>query len=310
MEKYTLVTRNSKLALAQSNHIKSILEKRFDLEIEILGITSEGDRNLSDSLMKIGGKGLFVKNLEESLLAGESDFVVHSLKDMPMELPEGLEMIAIPERVSVEDAFVSPKYKTIDDLPKGATVGTSSMRRGGQLLFYRRDLKIKPLRGNLDTRLQKLHDGNFDAIVLASAGLERMGYQHQISSTIPMRISLPAVGQGALAIECNSKSPIAKYLKEINNEEISCCVSAERAFAKVFNAGCQAPIASYARIINGSIAIQGRVIAHDGKRIIQNTLSGNIEQAVELGENLAMDLISKGADILVENSKEFIKNMM
>lgn len=298
----SIASRESALALWQSEHIKARLEALYpDLKVHINGMTTQGDKILDVPLAKIGGKGLFVKELETALINGQSDIAVHSMKDVPMEFPEGLELAVICERENPFDAFVSNHYQSVDELPQGAVVGTSSLRRHSQLVAQRPDLIIKSLRGNVNTRLAKLDAGEFDAIILAASGLIRLGFQARIKSTLNADQSLPAVGQGALGIECRSEDEAIKtLLKPLSHQESEYCVKAERAMNHYLHGGCQVPIAGYATLDGSTLTLSGLVASLDGKTVIRACLSAEVEQAETLGVNVAKALLAQGAGPLLE----------
>ncbi|WP_333653833.1 hydroxymethylbilane synthase [Dissulfurispira sp.] len=306
--KIVIGTRGSKLALWQAEWIKSELKKlNPDLEIELNKIKTTGDKILDVPLAKVGGKGLFVKEIEEALLKGEADIAVHSMKDVPTDFPEGLHLAVITKREDPRDAFLSrisnfkfqiPNFR---DLPQGATIGTSSLRRSCQLLSIRPDLKIEQLRGNLDTRLRKLDEGQFDAIILAAAGVKRLGWSERITEVLPPEISLPAIGQGAVGIECRIKDEfINNLIAPLNHLETSICVRAERAFLKKLEGGCQVPIAAYARLIDGRVVMDGLVGSVSGDRIVEGRIEGTPNDAENLGIKLAKDLLSRGAKEILD----------
>jgi len=309
-----IATRGSKLALWQANWIKAAIEKENpDITVDLKKIKTTGDKILDVPLAKVGGKGLFVKEIEEALLSNSADLAVHSMKDVPTALPEGLHLVSICKREDPRDAFVSQiqenstgetifKIPDFDNLPEGATVGTSSLRRMCQLLKVRPDLKISQLRGNLDTRVRKLDEGQFDAIIVAAAGMKRLDMANRITQKLPVDISLPAIAQGAVGIECRTDDEfINKLLRFLNHLETSICVSAERAFLKKLEGGCQVPIAAYARLINpSSIFIEGLVGSESGETILRNSMEGRAEEAESIGIRLAEDLISKGAGKILE----------
>ncbi|KZZ60074.1 MAG: hydroxymethylbilane synthase [Oleiphilaceae bacterium] len=304
--KIRIASRESALALWQSEYIKAQLESLHPgLEVEIVGMTTKGDQILDVPLAKIGGKGLFVKELEQSMLVGETDIAVHSMKDVPMHFPEGLELAAICKRESPFDAFVSNTYNTIDELPQGAVVGTSSLRRKTQLAALRPDLTIKSLRGNVNTRLAKLDAGEYDAIILADSGLKRLGFHDRIKQVIPAETSLPAVGQGALGIECRSADQAIKaLLQPLIDEETNLCVRAERAMNSRLEGGCQVPIAAFAELENDSISLRGLVSAIDGSETLRATGStqADVESAEALGKEVAEDLLAQGAQALLDQA--------
>jgi len=296
-----IASRESALALWQSRYIKAQLESLYpELEVEIVGMTTKGDQILDVPLAKIGGKGLFVKELETSMLAGITDIAVHSMKDVPMEFPENLELAAICERENPFDAFVSNSYQNVAELPQGATVGTSSLRRHSQLASLRPDLNIVPLRGNVNTRLAKLDAGEFDAIILATSGLQRLEFNNRIKSVLSEVESLPAVGQGALGIECRSDDlEIKALLAPLKHAESELCVKAERAMNHRLHGGCQVPIAGYATLNGDKITLQGLVASVDGKTVLKSNLSGPSDQPEVLGVAVADALLKQGAGPLL-----------
>ena len=295
-------TRGSALALWQSEHIKARLEALYpDLTVTINGMTTQGDKILDVPLAKIGGKGLFVKELETAMLQGQADIAVHSMKDVPMEFPEGLELAVICERENPFDAFVSNHFQSINELPHGAVVGTSSLRRHSQLVSQRPDLVIKSLRGNVNTRLAKLDAGEFDAIILAASGLIRLGFHDRIKSTLTAEQSLPAVGQGALGLECRtSDSEIKKLLAPLSHQESEFCVRAERSMNHYLHGGCQVPIAGYAVLDNDTLTLNGLVASLDGKTVIKACLQDKKGNAQALGTAVAKALLAQGAGPLLE----------
>lgn len=307
INKVVIGTRGSRLALWQAEWVKAELQARNPgLEIELNKIKTTGDKILDVPLAKVGGKGLFVKEIEEALLNGEADLAVHSMKDVPTEFPEGLHLAAICEREDPRDAFIAQgkaqTAQSLKDLPQGATIGTSSLRRSCQLLSRRPDIKIAQLRGNLETRFRKLDEGQFDAMILAAAGVKRLGWQQRISEVIEPEISLPAIGQGAVGIECRINDEfINQLIAPLNHKETSICVRAERALLKRLQGGCQVPIAAYATIKGGMLVMDGLVGSVTGDRIIKEHLEGKIEDAETIGITLGEKLLSKGADrILAE----------
>ncbi|MFN3480381.1 MAG: hydroxymethylbilane synthase [Thermodesulfovibrionales bacterium] len=305
MKRVNIGTRGSKLALWQAEWVASEIRKlRPDIEVSLIKIKTTGDKILDVPLAKVGGKGLFVKEIEEALLRKDVDLAVHSMKDVPTDFPPNLHLAAICKREDPRDAFISQKskgsifkYQGLDDLPRGAIIGTSSLRRSCQLLNRRPDLKIIQLRGNLDTRLRKLDEGQFDAIILASAGVKRLGLEKRITSILPIDVSLPAIGQGAIGIECRIDDEfINNLLSPLNDPETSVCVKAERAFLRRLEGGCQVPIAGYARMNDKSVLIMdGLVGSLSGDRIIQGHIEGKPENCEDLGIKLAEDILSKGA---------------
>ena len=302
MKTLKIATRQSPLALWQAEHIRARLEAMHaDLTVELVTFVTQGDKILDTPLAKIGGKGLFVKELEAALMDGRADLAVHSMKDVPMALPEGLSLAVICEREDPLDAFVSNHYASFADLPQGAKVGTSSLRRKCQILKARPDLEIIDLRGNVGTRLSKLDDGQYDAIILASAGLKRLGLAERIRHTIQPAVSLPAVGQGALGLECRSQDQaVLDLILPLMHAETNVCVRAERAFNAYLEGGCQVPIAGYATLQNGQLQIEGRVGSVDGQTILKAVHYGAPEQAEMLGEELAKALLAQGAGELLK----------
>lgn len=302
-KKITIGTRGSKLALWQANYIADCIRTQYpDVDVSLLHIVTTGDKILDVPLAKIGGKGLFTKELETAMLNGEIDLAVHSLKDMPTHLPEGLLLAAITERADAGDAFISPKYGTVDNLPQGAKLGTSSLRRKAQLLKYRPDLTICDLRGNLDTRLKKLDTGDLDAIILAVAGLKRLGWQERITQVLPNDICLPAVGQGALAIEARSNDEeVLEMLAFLNHQETRWAVEAERAYLAEVEGGCQIPIGVYGKMEQEVLELEAVILSVDGMRQVRQTISGAPTEAKQLGQTLAQDMLNAGGrEILQE----------
>jgi hydroxymethylbilane synthase len=297
-----IATRRSPLALWQAEFVTAELKKAHPgMEVELLKMVSQGDKILDTPLAKIGGKGLFVKELEEGMLNGDADIAVHSMKDVPMAFPEGLHLSVVCEREDPRDAFVSNTYTSLDDLPQGARVGTSSMRRQVQILAKRPDLEIISLRGNVNTRLKKLDDGDYDAIILASAGLKRLKFDDRITSFIGDTDCLPAVGQGAVGIECRSDDEeINALLASLNHEETYIRVIAERAMNNRLEGGCQVPIGGFALLENGEIYLRGLVGRPDGSEVVRGEVRGPAEQAEALGISLADDLLSRGADVILK----------
>ena len=296
-------TRQSLLALWQSNHIAALLRERYpECKVVLKKIVTKGDRILDVPLAKIGGKGLFTKEIESELLDGTIDLAVHSLKDMPTVLPSGLCLTAITERANVGDAFVSNKYASLAELPEGAVLGTSSLRRRAQLLAARPDLKIVDLRGNVDTRLRKLDEGQMDAVILAAAGLERLGYGNRIREVIPSSVCLPAVGQGALAIECREGDAETRAMLDfLNDKATRLATAAERAFLGLVEGGCQVPIGVHADVSGESIAIEAIIASLDGSKLLRRRTEGAAVDGVALAESLGREMLaSGGAEILRE----------
>ncbi len=297
-----IATRQSPLALWQANFVKDELEKRFpDLSVELVTMVTKGDVILDTPLAKIGGKGLFVKELELALLENRADIAVHSMKDVPMTFPEGLGLAVICEREDPRDAFVSNKYQNLDELPAGAVVGTSSLRRQCQLMAKYPHLEVKSLRGNVGTRLSKLDHGEYDAIILASAGLIRLGMAERIRSFISVEQSLPAAGQGAVGIETRvNDERVLNYLATLNHNPTACCVIAERAMNTRLQGGCQVPIGGFATLNGNEITLNALVGALDGSSIIRASGVAAIEQAEQLGISVAEQLLAQGADKILE----------
>lgn len=301
MQTLKIATRQSPLALWQAEHIRARLQELYpDLEVELVKFVTQGDKILDTPLAKIGGKGLFVKELEAALLDRRADLAVHSMKDVPMHLPEGLCLPVICEREDPFDAFVSNHFVHFDDLPQGARVGTSSLRRKCQILKQRPDLTIIDLRGNVGTRLSKLDEGQYDAIILASAGLKRLGLESRIRHALAAEISLPAVGQGALGLECRTNDQVVlDLIQPLLHEQTWHCVRAERAFNAYLEGGCQVPIAGYAILEGNQISIEGRVGSVDGQTLLCAQQSDHTEHAEQLGIRLAQQLLQQGAGELL-----------
>ena len=293
-----IATRKSPLALWQAHYVSDMLKHHHpDLEIELVTMTTQGDKILDTPLAKVGGKGLFVKELETGMLEGRADIAVHSMKDVPVEFPTGLHLAVICEREDPRDAFVSNTYKTLDDLPQGARLGTSSLRRQSQIAALRPDLKIIDLRGNVNTRLKKLDNGEYDAIILAAAGLKRLKFDDRITQFIDTDVCLPAIGQGAVGIECRTDDArIHNLIAPLNHNTTQIRVTCERAMNERLQGGCQVPIAGYAELDKGLIMMRGLVGQVDGKNIIRGDIAGPADNAEELGIVLAEDLLSRGAD--------------
>ncbi len=296
-----IATRKSPLALWQAEHVAAGLRQANPgLEVELVTMTTQGDRILDTPLAKIGGKGLFVKELEQGMFAGDADIAVHSMKDVPVELPPGLHLAVIMEREDPRDAFVSNHFDSIENLPEGSRVGTSSLRRECQLAARRPDLKILSLRGNVNTRLRKLDDGEYDAIILAAAGLKRLGFDGRIRMPISTEDSLPAIGQGAVGIECRvDDDRVNALIAPLHDRNTATCVAAERALNHRLQGGCQVPIAGHAILDGDTLGLRGLVGAVDGSLIVRGQLEGQAGDAGNLGTTLANDLLERGAaDIL------------
>ncbi len=295
-------TRGSKLALTQSEWVKRQLEARHqDVRVIIKKIKTKGDKILDVPLAKVGGKGLFVKELEEAMLSCEVDMAVHSMKDVPSELPEELHIGVVTKREDPRDAFLSVKYKSFADLPEGAKVGTSSLRRKSQLAALRPDLVIEDLRGNLDTRIRKLDEGMYDAIILATAGLNRMQWSERITSRFSAEEMLPAVAQGAVGIELRKDAAdLLAGLAFLQDEETTIAVDGERAFLHRLEGGCQVPIAGFGTVADGKLTMTGLVASIDGKEVLKKQVSGDVADAKKLGDNLAGELLDLGARRILE----------
>ncbi|WP_283114321.1 hydroxymethylbilane synthase [Neisseria elongata] len=300
-KKLVIASRESMLAMWQAEHIKGRLKALYpDCEVEILGMTTRGDQILDRTLSKIGGKGLFIKELEQALQDGRADLAVHSIKDVPMELPEGFALAAIGERASPFDAFVSNQYARLEEMPEGAIVGTSSLRREAQLRAKFPHLTIQPLRGNVQTRLSKLDNGDYDAVILAAAGLQRLGLDGRIREILSPADSLPAAGQGALGIEIAARrTDLADILRPLNHEETAACVTAERALARALGGSCQVPLAAYCVMEDGLLTLNGLVGHPDGSVIIEASAQAPAAYADALGRAVAKRLADDGAEELI-----------
>ena len=300
--KIIIGSRGSQLALWQANWVKSQLENLHgNADISIRVITTSGDKIKDVPLSKIGGKGLFVKEIEEALLAKEIDLAVHSMKDVPIEIPSQLEISIITKRENPLDALISKNGKKLADLPQGATIGTSSLRRSSQLLNHRNDFKIHPLRGNVDTRLKKVEEGKYDAILLASAGLNRLGWSNRITEEISHEIIIPAMGQGALGIETRlGDTKTYDFISSLNHEQTNYDVSAERALVGKLDGGCQVPIGAYAKIEGNLITLKGLVASLDGKIIHKSEIVGPIDDAINIGQDLGEVILKMGANDILE----------
>jgi len=295
-------TRASKLALWQANWVKSaLIEANPSQAVELVTIKTKGDKILDVPLAKVGGKGLFVKEIEQALMDQRIDIAVHSMKDMPAEIPENLCIGAIPRRESATDVLISRAGRRFAELPRGAVIGTSSLRRAAQLRHARPDIEIVPLRGNLDTRLKKLQTENLDAIVLAAAGVKRLELEHRITEYLDSEVMLPAVGQGALCIEMRQHDPVIEpMVKALDDPPSRAIVLGERAFLNRLGGSCQVPIAGHGEIISNTFQLTGLVANIDGSRIIKSVLSGAVDSSESIGINLAEELISRGADKILE----------
>ena len=300
-ERLVIASRESALAMWQAKHIQSRLQALYPTcDVQILGMTTTGDQILDIPLAKVGGKGLFVKELEAALEDGRADLAVHSMKDVPMNLPKGFTMAATGEREDPRDAFVSNNYASLEDLPHGSVVGTSSLRRQSQLQARLPHLKVESLRGNLQTRLRKLDEGQYTAIILAAAGLIRLGLGARIRDTISPELSIPAVGQGALGIEIKaSRIDLLEILAPLNHLDTQLCVEAERGMSRALAGSCTVPLGAFATKKDNIISITGFVASVDGKQMLRETITGPAEAAEALGQALAEALVAKGAGAIL-----------
>ena len=298
-------TRGSKLALWQANWVKSVLEKKFpSTPIELIIIKTQGDKILDVPLAKVGGKGLFVKEIEQALLARRIDIAVHSMKDMPADIPQGLCIGAIPERENPADVFISRNGAGFNDLAAGSVIGTSSLRRSAQLLHARPDIVIRSIRGNLDTRLKKLESENYDALVLAAAGVKRLNFEHKITEYLDLDFMLPAIGQGALCIETRKNDAIVGPLvASLDHAATRAVVAGERAFLNRLEGGCQVPIAGHGRINEKQFALTALVAEIDGTRVIKGEKTGPLNSSENIGIDLAEELLARGADKILKKLK-------
>jgi hydroxymethylbilane synthase len=305
-ETLKIATRKSPLAMWQAEHVTAALNRLYpELRVEIIGMTTRGDKLLDAPLAKVGGKGLFVKELEQGMLAGDADIAVHSMKDVPVGFPDGLHLAAILERENPHDALVSNRFDSIDALPQGACVGTSSLRRQCQLAARRPDLRIEPLRGNVNTRLAKLDDGVYDAIILAAAGLIRLGFSERIRAILPPEESLPAIGQGAIGIECRSDDErVNALVAPLHHQTTAERVLAERAMNARLDGGCQVPIAGHALHQDGQLYLRGLVGTPDGLRILRAEDRAAPDQAEAMGRRVAEALLAQGADEILSALSE------
>jgi hydroxymethylbilane synthase len=305
-ETIRIATRKSPLAMWQAEHVAAELTRlHAELEVEIVGMTTRGDKILDAPLAKVGGKGLFVKELEQGMLAGDADIAVHSMKDVPVDFPEGLHLAVIMDREDPLDAFVSNRFEDLAQLPEGACVGTSSLRRQCQLAARRPDLRIEPLRGNVNTRLRKLDEGAYDAIILAAAGLKRLGFAERIRAHISAEDSLPAIGQGAIGIECRSDDArVHAVIAPLHHGATAERVIAERALNARLNGGCQVPIAGHAMHDGDQLWLRGLVGTPDGTRLLRAERRGPAASAEAIGESLAEELLAQGAEEILAALRE------
>jgi hydroxymethylbilane synthase len=311
MDKLVIATRKSKLALWQSEHVQKVLmEAHPGLKVELAQMLTKGDKILDTPLAKIGGKGLFTKELEESMLRGESHLAVHSLKDVPMEFPQGLKLAVITKREDVRDAMLSQKYSSLDELPKGAVVGTTSLRRRMQLLEIRPDLEIKNLRGNVNTRIRKLKDGEYDAIILASAGIKRLGLQGEVKyfSPIDTAVMTPASGQAALGIEIVDNPEVEELISVLNDEEAIIETTIERDFVTVLEGGCQVPIGINAKVNGDKIDISCLIGLPNGTEVLREKVEIKRDEYKEIGKKLAQNMIERGARELLQKAEKMALN--
>ncbi len=298
-----IATRKSALALWQAEEVSRLLREIHgdSLSIRLIKMTTTGDQLLKESLATQGGKGLFVKELERGLLDHDADIAVHSMKDVPIELPDSLHLPVILKRANPCDAFVSNTYDELKDLPNNAIVGTSSSRRACQIMALYPHLEIKLLRGNVNTRLAKLDEGQYDSIILAAAGLQRLGFDERIRSRLSTDVSLPAIGQGAIGIECRKNdNDVEKLIAPLNHSETNICVTAERAISQSLEGGCQLPIAAYAQLDNDAIHLRSLVGMPDGSKICRSESTGSKSNPIELGNRVAAELVSLGANEILK----------
>ncbi len=297
-----IATRKSPLALWQAEHVAARLRAAHPgVDVVLLPMSTKGDQILDRSLAAIGGKGLFIKELEIALEERRADLAVHSMKDVPADLPAQFTIGAILQRADPRDALVAPRAGTLEALPSGARVGTSSLRRRAQLLAARPDLRIEALRGNLNTRVRRLDEGSLDAIVLACAGLARLGWEQRIAARLPLEVSLPAVGQGAIGVECRADdTTILARLAALEHPPTRVAVDAERAFSRRLGGGCQSPVAAHATLDGGRLGLRGLVASTDGRRVLRDGLSGTADAAAALGETLAQRMLAAGARELLD----------
>ena len=300
-----IATRNSPLALWQAHFIRDqLLAKYEQLDVEIVGMTTKGDQILDRSLSKVGGKGLFMKELEEALLDGRADIAVHSMKDVTVDLPEGLEVSCVCARETPNDAFVSNNYHSLHELPAGSVVGTSSLRRRAQLKHHFPQLEIKELRGNVNTRLRKLDNGEYDAIILAAAGLIRLGFEDRIADLIAIKDSLPAVGQGIVGIENRADDvEIKQLIAVLNDKQAEICIAAERRMNQSLDGGCSVPIAGFAQLDGETLSMQGVVGDIETGQLLSASAQGEAKNAAEIGQQVAQQLIDQGAKALIAKAR-------
>jgi len=296
-----IATRESKLALWQAEHVAAVIRKSYaDVEVVLMPMTTTGDQILDRTLAQVGGKGLFIKELEVAIHEGRAEIAVHSMKDVPSVLPEGMVINCVLQRADPRDAFVSKRFATFAALPPGAHVGTASLRRQSQLLAARPDLRISAVRGNVETRLRKLDEGQFDAIVLASAGLTRLNLAHRITEYLDTSICVPAVGQGVIGVECKANDYVTRaFCAVLNHADTEYCVNAERAFAAKLEGSCQSPIAGHAVLMGDELQLTGLVAATDGSKVMRDHIIGLRGESNELGIALAQRMLEAGAGELL-----------
>lgn len=304
MQKIRIATRKSPLAIYQSEQVKQALMRHYpQLEVELCRLNTEGDQRLDQSLAAIGGKGLFIESLEQAMLTAKADIAVHSVKDMPAVLPDAFAMSTVLRRQAVHDVLVSDRFASLADLPVSAIVGTASLRRQAQLKRLRPDIELKVLRGNVHTRLEKLRQQQYDAIILAEAGLQRLGLQQHIQQRFSLQQMLPAVGQGALCVEyCRHNQAVIDLLQPLQDIDTEQCVMAERQVTASLDVGCHAPVAAYAYIDQDKLFLQALVASVDGRRLLQSQSSGVIAAAVDFAKQVAENLLKQGAAILLKEA--------
>lgn len=297
-----IATRNSPLALWQAEHVKQqLINIHPDLNVELVSMTTEGDRFLDAPLIAVGGKGLFIKELEQAMLAGEADIAVHSMKDVTIDLPDGLDLPVIMQREDTRDVFISNNYDSLEGIPENSVIGTSSLRRQSQVRSLHANIKLKDLRGNVGTRLRKLDEGEYDGILLAAAGIIRLGISERITQFIPQTTLLPAIGQGAIGIECRAgDEDVQEIIAPLNDQDTMLCVQSERALSRRLFGGCQLPIAGQASICGKELRLSGLVASVDGKEVIKAELTGGLKEGERLGTALAEYLLENGADKILQ----------
>ena len=302
MKTLRIATRKSPLALWQAEHVKAcLIDLHPDLNVELVGMTTEGDRFLDAPLVEVGGKGLFIKELEQAILEERADIAVHSMKDVTIDLPDGFALPVIMQREDTHDVLVSNEYKSIAEIPEGGIVGTSSLRRQSQLRAFRPDIEIRDLRGNVGTRLGKLDEGQYDAIILAAAGIKRLGLEDRIAQRIPHNEILPAIGQGAIGIECRANdAAVSALIHPLNDADTKLCVEAERSLSRRLYGGCQLPIAGQAMLDNSTLSLTGLVARVDGSEIVKSTVEGSRDDGEKLGVELGERLLANGAEQILQ----------